>query len=102
MAVTYHHAQQFIGQPVCCHCHDGKHYGIVRSVTRDGIWLESLPARGAVVSGTSKELQVNTADQPDAVTGENVYYGGYGYGYNPGAFFLPFFALLALTPLLFW
>ncbi|MFC4769385.1 hypothetical protein [Effusibacillus consociatus] len=101
MAISYSYARQFIGQPVCAQCHDGiKHYGIVREVTTDGIWLEPLPRRAVVTAGKTTKAEAVTADKPGAVKGENVYYP-YPYGFGFGRFFLPFLALLALTPLLF-
>ncbi|GAX90235.1 hypothetical protein [Effusibacillus lacus] len=99
MAVTYQQAVQFMGQPVCAHCQGGvKHYGIVRKVTRDGIWLQPLPVRGALANGKEKDAKVTTADKPSSLEPESVYWG---WGWAPW-FFLPFLTILALTPFLWW
>lgn len=98
MPVTYRHALRFMGQPVIAHCHHGKYYGIVRKVTRDGIWLEPLPRTAVPASAKSKEANIATADRPESPQGENVYFAPFFAPF----FFLPFFVLLALTPFFFW
>lgn len=106
MAISYQHAMQFHGRPVIAHCHDGaRHHGIIRHVTRDGIWMQPLRGTGALASDNKKDNNMVTADKPKSVDGENVYFGGLGFGFGgfwPGAFFLPFLALAALSPLLWW
>lgn len=94
MAVSFHHARQFIGQSVCAHCVDGRrYYGIVREVTPHGIWMD-IPERGALVGGNSEKAKVTTADHPELIEGETVQFFF-------SRFFIPFFLLLALSPFFF-
>lgn len=95
MPVTYQHAMQFVGRPVIAHLHDGKkHYGVIQNVTRDGIWLRPLPRRGTLVSSTSDDANIFTADQPEASQAEQVFW--------PAVFFLPFLVLAFLAPFFWW
>lgn len=87
MAVTYEHARQFLGRPVCAHCRGGKkYYGIVQNVTRRGVWLQ--PFRHGSLAIGKKSADVTTADRPGQIAAENVFL----------PFILPFVTLFALSP----
>jgi hypothetical protein len=86
---VYRRAKSLVGKPVVCRCKDGTHYGIIRGVTTDGIWLERIPNGGIPASADSPALDVETADRPAGVDGQEVFWP---------LFFLPFFTLLALDP----
>lgn len=95
MPVNYQYARQYLGQPVIAHCRGGvRHYGIVHNVTQDGIWLRPMP-RGTTVSSEAEKVKAITADKPEDLKGETVF-----FGFAP--FFLPFFTLLALSPFFWW
>lgn len=83
----YQHAVQFVGQPVIAHLHYGKkHYGA---------------RRGTLASAGAGNANIATVDQPEDLKGEQVYWGP-GWGWGAAAFFLPFLALAAITPFLWW
>lgn len=91
MALSPSHLRQHIGRPVRIDCHDGaRHFGIIRHVKREGIYVQRLPYGGAV-SAQADELMVDHADgdgQP-AVEGETVFFP---------LLFLPLLALAAVAP----
>ena len=91
MAVTYGAARQMIGRPCIARCHDGRqHVGIVRRVTRDGIYMQPI---GGQVSGTNDQSDITTADRAHDKEAENVFWP---------LFFLPFLTLAALSPWWGW
>ncbi|KEO81171.1 hypothetical protein [Tumebacillus flagellatus] len=80
--------KKHIGRHVCLTCHDGtRHYGVLHSVTRDGVYLRRAPYGGA--SGRADELTVHHADGDQQVDGETVFWP---------LLFLPFVALAAFSP----
>ncbi|TCP55516.1 hypothetical protein EV586_103169 [Tumebacillus sp. BK434] len=86
MAITYSHARGYLGKTVVAQCRDGRHVGVVRNVTRDGIWLQRT---GGQVSAEPGMLNVETADRASQVDAQEVFWP---------LLFLPFFTLLALAP----
>ncbi|ARU61809.1 hypothetical protein CBW65_12795 [Tumebacillus avium] len=86
MAMSYQHARGYLGKTVVAHCHDGRHIGVVRNVTRDGIWLERM---GGQVSAESNMLRVETADRAGQVDAQEVFWP---------LLFLPFATMFALSP----
>ncbi|ASS76262.1 hypothetical protein CIG75_15805 [Tumebacillus algifaecis] len=89
MAIGYNQARGYMGQSVIAHCRSGRHVGIVRRVTRDGIYMERIPG-GGLAAADSNLQKFETADRPGQVDGQEVFFP---------LFFLPFLTLLALAPL---
>ncbi|PWK15818.1 hypothetical protein [Tumebacillus permanentifrigoris] len=74
MALSPCHVRKHVGRHVCITCHDGaRHYGVVHSVTRDGVYLQRTPYGGSV-SAQADESTVQHADRPHAVDGESVFF----------------------------
>jgi hypothetical protein len=91
MAITPSQASQYIGRPVCAHCYGRKYYGVLQRVTNQGIYMQQMG--GAAVNGSKEEASISTADRPEGVDAENVFFP---------LLFLPFLALTALTPWWGW
>ncbi len=84
MHPLYHRARSLVGQPVVVHAHGRPHYGILHSVNDDGLYLSRVRQAGF----TSTEEEAN-----DAGSAELVFWP---------LFFLPWLAIGALYPWLWW
>ncbi|MBL0387118.1 hypothetical protein JJB07_10690 [Tumebacillus sp. ITR2] len=83
MALSPCQLRKHIGRHVCLTCHDGtRHYGVLHSVTHDGVYLQRQPYSG--VAGRTDELTVQHADGHQPIEGEAVFFP---------LLFLPFVAL---------
>lgn len=90
--MDYRKAKKYLGKQVTCHCRHGVHHGVVRKVNREGIWIERTQPGYRNVAGDNAMLDAVTADRPEGVQGEEVFFP---------LFFIPFLTLLALAPLAF-
>lgn len=87
MPVLYPYARQFIGRIVCVYGHRGINYcGVVTEVTREGILLEPLSARGPGFGRILIPFLMILAIAPLLIGGTGLGNPGYGYpGYGyPG------------------
>jgi len=87
----------YIGHAVRVHTAAGIREGVVEKVSSKGMHLRPTgPRHASADDGLQAELIFY--GRP---IGRPYGYGGYGYGYNPARFFVPFLSILALTSLLF-
>lgn len=88
MAISYKKARGLVGKKICCHMHSGHcHYGVVRKVTPQGMYMERQGGFYRQASGEA-ELDAMTTENLGEVQGEQVFFG---------LFFLPFLAVTAVS-----
>lgn len=100
MAVTYAVAVAHVGRPVVAHLVDGRKVtGVVRRVHQDGLFIEPYRITATAYASSNEKaiIDVPEMNSSESLQIEEVFWPGYA-----GWWWIPFLALLALTPFFFW
>ncbi len=95
MHPLYRHAQTFVGQPIYVHCNGRVHYGVLHSVTTEGLYLRQTNGNRTVSGEQENSVDVtplHLAKQTDGDI-EEIFWP---------LFFLPWLAIAALGPWAWW